>query len=433
MISWRVRHRTSTVRTPTIHLAWSSLGYSRLATAFLIGAVAAGVGFQIPNTANLDGYRAELVKHSVTAGFGHVRVRPTETSYIDQSAALGARLQALPDVRGASVVLAFPGALGRASGANRYRRNAAIFGIDMARGNRPFTLKSGTVVAAGDARGVVVGASLAERFDLQVGDTVEVHAIFETPGAPLSSAGDGDGLSLDGGLSPDGADDDDDEGGEEGVYRMTVRGLSVGTYSAARSLFIDYQFAARESGLTDSASMILLYLNDLGATARVASTVAAAAPDVRASTWLQDDTFIRSAIESSGSIGTISESMVVFAVAIPVLALMYIQVWRRRRDIGLLGAIGFSPFAVFRIFLWQAVFVGLLGIAIGCALGYGLVLYFQANVLFEWESFVLRPVLTWQGVVRPAVIVLLVTVGASTYPAWRAARMDPARVLRELS
>lgn len=400
-----------------IHLAWSSLGHSRLTTVFLIGAVAAGVGFQIPNTANLDGYRAELIKHSVTTGFGHVRLRPHSSAHIADSAALAGRLRADPRVRDTSVVLSFPGALGRA----QYMGGAAIFGIDMTRRHLPFSLKAGGLVTPGDARGVVVGSTLAARLDLQVGDEVEVHAIFE--------AGD-DSLSDDDLLSDD--DDDDSDSDSDGVYTMTIRGLAIGTYSAARSLFVDYRFAERESGHVDSASMLLVYLHRQSDTERVAADVRARESEVKVTTWLQDDTFIRSAIQSSAVIGGVSEAMVVFAVAIPVLALMYIQIIQRRRDIGLLAALGFSPFSVFGIFLLQTLFIGLLGIAIGCSLGYGLIKYFQANVVFEFEQFVLRPLLSWQGLLRPALVVLAVTVAAGVYPAWRAARIDPARVLQDV-
>ena len=406
--------------TPALYLAWRNLRQNPVATFFLVGAVAAGVGFQIPNTANLDGYRAELIKHSITAGFGHVRVRPASGGHIIESAALAARLHDIPRVRDVAVVLTFPGAIGRAGeqAESGHMRGAAIFGVDMTRAHQPFTLRSGSLVAPGDERGVIVGATLAARFELQVGDEVRVHAIFDTGDDSLA---DGDDSLA-----------DDDEEGADGIYTMTVRGLAVGTYSAARSVFLDYRFVARESGLLDSSSMILVYLDGDDATERVAAAVAGLGADVLATTWLEDDTFIRSAIQSSRAIGGISESMVVFAVAIPVLALMYIQVVQRRRDIGLLAAIGFSPVAVFSIFLAQALVIGALGIAIGCALGYGLVSYFQANVLFEWENFVIRPLLSWQGIARPTIVVLTVTLVAAVYPAWRAARMAPARVLREL-
>ena len=40
------------------------------------------------------------------------------------------------------------------------------------------------------------------------------------------------------------------------------------------------------------------------------------------------------------------------------------------------------------------------------------------------------PVLSLGVFIRPAVVVFAVTVIAGAYPAWRAARVDPSRVLR---
>jgi ABC-type lipoprotein release transport system permease subunit len=225
-----------------------------------------------------------------------------------------------------------------------------------------------------------------------------------------------------------------DDEGDIGRYTMTVRGLAAGTFGAYQAVFLDHDFLAREHGAPGAASMILLYLDDHFAAPRVASSVRAAlspdSNDIEVATWMDEDAFLRSAIHATRAIGAVSETMVVFAVAIPVLALLYINVLRRRRDIGLLSAIGFSSMEIFAVFLLQAAIVGVIGIAIGCALGYGLIAYFQASPIFEWSGFVIRPVVSWGAFVRPAAVVFVVTLLAGAYPAWRASRVDPARVLR---
>ena len=59
-----------------LFLARKNLGASRWTTALLVAAVAAGVGFQIPNAANMAGYERELLREGISAGHGDVRVRP---------------------------------------------------------------------------------------------------------------------------------------------------------------------------------------------------------------------------------------------------------------------------------------------------------------------------------------------------------------------
>ena len=56
-------------------LARKGLRESLLTTGLMVVAVAVGVGFEVPSTANIEGYRAELLSQSLDAGFGDVRVR----------------------------------------------------------------------------------------------------------------------------------------------------------------------------------------------------------------------------------------------------------------------------------------------------------------------------------------------------------------------
>ena len=53
------------------YLAFKSLLRSRLSLAFLLLAVTAGVAFQIPNAANINGYTEELLRQGVSRSTGH--------------------------------------------------------------------------------------------------------------------------------------------------------------------------------------------------------------------------------------------------------------------------------------------------------------------------------------------------------------------------
>jgi len=129
---------------------------------------------------------------------------------------------------------------------------------------------------------------------------------------------------------------------------------------------------------------------------------------------------------AEGMVWAISIMAVVIG-SIIVTNTMWMAVYERTREIGLLRAVGWSRRAVIGLIVLEALGVGLMACLVGSALGAGLAelvtrlpIAAQFNrVVFGVEPFVLALV----------VAVLLSVVGALA-PAWRAARISPAEALR---
>jgi len=213
---------------------------------------------------------------------------------------------------------------------------------------------------------------------------------------------------------------------------VIVRGVVGGTGGAYRFAYVDRAFLAHESGALHGASEILVHLADHEAATTTAAQITAQFPGVVATGWREDDPYLPNYLGANKTIGTVSYAMVVAAVSVPMWALLYIHVLKRRREIGILVALGFGRGEVFAIYLLQALVVVAIGCVIGALLGLALILYFQAHPLFEWETLVVRPAIAFAVFVGPAAAITLTAVIAGSYPAWRAARTDPAQVLRRL-
>lgn len=383
-------------------IARRSLFQSRLTMGLLVAAVAAGVGFQIPNAANMLGYQAELLEEGVARGWGDVRVRPRDAAFFEDGAAIAAKIGAYPEVRTAIPVLVLAGAVGKDG---RFL-GAAVLAVPAGERDRPYRRIDGSPLENGDDKGVLIGSALAGRLGAQAGDVVKLRVVLSAGSAPGA---------LDEGL---------------GRYALTVRGLAGGAFGAFEGVFVDRTFIGEETGSPDSASVIMVYSGAPRRARELASKINADVPGVVARAWVDDSAYLRSAINANEAVASVSKAMVIAAVAIPVLALLYINVLSRRREVGVLSAIGFGQAEIFAAFLLQALLVGLSGVAAGCGLGYGLVLYFQAHPIFEWEGFVIRPVLSAACFLEPSLLVLATTIAAGVYPAWRASRTDPARILR---
>jgi ABC-type lipoprotein release transport system permease subunit len=387
-----------------LFLAWRSLLQSRLIAALLVLAVAAGVAFQIPNDANIRGYDGEILVQGVELGSGDVRVRPREGARFEDADALAATLRARPGVIAAEPVLLLPGALGKTG----ELKGAMVIGVDPGATRPPYRLMQGQALAKGDDAGLLAGTVLAERTRATVGDQVQLRVIF-------------------GDVNDDGPGDDEDAIGK---YTMTLRGIAGGTFVAPQAIVVDRAFLAAELGEPGSASVIQVHLADHASAPTEAARIERDLPGVEARAWQVDSPFVSSALAGSQAVGLVSRLMVILAVLIPVWALLYVHVLHRQRQIGILGAVGLTRGEIFLAYLAQAVFVGAAGAAIGCGLGAALIAWFQAHPIFRSTDFVITPVVSPGTYLWPSLLVLTATLVAGVVPAWRASRIDPARILR---
>lgn len=389
-----------------LHLALRGLREDRLVVALLVAAVMAGMGFQVPITANLVGYRSELLAQGLSGGFGEVRLRPRGGGRFPDGEALAARVRAQAPGAVVLPLLTLPGAVGREG---RFH-GAPVTGMDQTAARRPFRLVAGAPVSRGDERGVVLGAALAARLGVKVGDPVELRFLA---GAVTQTL-----------LDP----------GELGRHTATVRGLSAGAFGLCGqdAVLVDRAFLAGATALGEAADLLVVYSDAPATAAELAARLEAAFPEASVKPWSVDSGFLRAAVEAVTAVTAVTSSMTVLAVLIPVWALLHIHVLRRRREIGLLRALGFARGEVFVVYLLQALLVGLAGVALGALLGYALVAWFRGHPIFAMDDFVLRPVLSPQAFLSPALLVLATTLAAGVLPALGAARVDPARTLRGL-
>jgi lipoprotein-releasing system permease protein len=135
--------------------------------------------------------------------------------------------------------------------------------------------------------------------------------------------------------------------------------------------------------------------------------------------------------------------MVVAVAAFNIISTLVMVVKEKRADIAILRTLGGSPRDMVAIFMTQGSIIGLLGTAIGVGLG----LLAAANVtaiasalehvtgiaLVDPRVYFISEL---PSEIRPADVVLIAIVAlalgilATLYPAWRAARTQPAESLR---
>jgi lipoprotein-releasing system permease protein len=135
--------------------------------------------------------------------------------------------------------------------------------------------------------------------------------------------------------------------------------------------------------------------------------------------------------------------IIVLVAAFNIATTLIMVVMEKHRDIAILRSMGASSRSIMRIFIFEGFIVGTLGTLFGT--GLGLLLARNADAIIKWLERVLKvrifdktvygmdhfpSVVNTSDVIAVVVVAMLISLLATIYPAWRAARMDPAEALR---
>lgn len=129
------------------------------------------------------------------------------------------------------------------------------------------------------------------------------------------------------------------------------------------------------------------------------------------------------------------------AMIFGIINAMLMSVFERIPEFGVLMAIGMKNTTLFFMIVSEALLLGLLGSAVGLAIGYGIYVPLAASginlsVFSEaLTSFgsgaIIHPVLTRQAVINSIVVIPVIAVLGAIYPAIRAVRLQPVNAIRQ--
>jgi lipoprotein-releasing system permease protein len=246
-----------------------------------------------------------------------------------------------------------------------------------------------------DGFSAVIGVELAEELGLRVGDRLRLSTAA-APGTAFTVSG---------------------------VFDLGNRDVN------GRWVFVSLPAAQTLLDLAGGVSTIELRIErvfDAEATARGLE----ARTGLEAESWMERNQQLLVALRSQSSSSVMIQVFVVVAVALGIASVLGISVVQKSREIGILRAMGAGAGQVTRVFLVQGLFVGLAGAAAGCALGAGLALLFQGLVTSPDGSPLFPVDLSPSLFLRAAGVAVTTGLLAAVAPARRAARLDPATVLR---
>ena len=133
-------------------------------------------------------------------------------------------------------------------------------------------------------------------------------------------------------------------------------------------------------------------------------------------------------------------AMSLMVATVGIVNSMLMSVTERYKEIGTMKCLGALDKFIVRLFILEALFLGLLGSLAGALVGTGLMSIIYINrigwghAMSAWAATALRlggwSVPAWLGILLGVAIGGLLSVCAALYPAWRAAKLPPAAALR---
>ncbi len=301
-------------------------------------------------------------------------------------------LEALPAVAAVSPMVSGAGLAVRGEAT----KSIALLGVDLDRYDRIVHLRSKVVdgqARLGPGEGVI-GRELAEDLGVRVGDRLSLVTGSVTESLRVTA-----------------------------LVDLGVRDLN------RRTVIVPLRAAQSLLGLPGGATTLDLTLVDVWAAQKLADELQRDYP-YKVESWQEANAQLVSALNAQSISTGLIRGVVMIVVVLGVASVLVVSVVQKRREIGILRAMGATQGQVLRVFLLQGAIVGAIGSALGVLLATLLVWLFSTFVRgsdgLPLFVITLAPALALQI----AALATLCGVLAAVAPARRAAALDPAQAIR---
>lgn len=401
-------------------IAYRDLARNRRRTGLTALAVALGLVIVMAFSSLIAGMYDSMLEDNIRLSTGHLQIQ-NENYEVGKASLLykdlledgqiwASQTEALPEVQSAAPVLMVSGLLStpqESTGIN-------VIGIDPQDAfHDPIKdgITAGEYLKSDDRGRILIGRGLADQMGITVGRRVSL-AISNTDGQP-----------------------------QEGIF--TVVGLFDTGFPVIdqNRVILPLEQAQTFSGVSDRVSSIILMLHNREDTANLAAKFSG--PDTQVRTWEDLNAVMLESLEIGIVVYYLIYLIIFLVVAVLIANTLLMSVFARAREIGILASLGMKQRQIMSLFFLEGFMLALFGIAMGWALGLGVV-YYLANVGFSIpaetaamaEGFTMGTTIYGGYVPGEFVILSLLLLAivslASLYPAWFAAKMEPVEALKTL-
>lgn len=382
--------------------------------------IALGVAALIVVLSVMNGFQKE-VRDRMLSVLAHIEVFETSTAAadLDQWTQLANRLRSYPQVLGVAPFVAGQAMMTR----GEIVRGAVVRGIDpQAEASVSQIAEQVREGSLADLRageyGIALGRELARAMGVDLGDRVTLIA----PQGTMTPVG------MMPRLKP---------------FRV-VAIFDSGHYEYDSTLALTAMDDAARLFRAEGPMGLRLRVDDMQAAPRIARELASQLPStLSVRDWSSENRSWFAAVQVEKRMMFIILALIIAVAAFNLVSMLVMTVTDKEADIAILRTLGSSPGAIQRIFILQGTVIGLLGTALGVALGValawsvgdlvaGIERLLGVEFLPPGIYFITRlpSDLRWDDVLRIGGVAVLLSVVATIYPSYRAARTRPVEALR---
>jgi lipoprotein-releasing system permease protein len=189
-------------------------------------------------------------------------------------------------------------------------------------------------------------------------------------------------------------------------------------------------------GLGNQVTVLQFKVDDIYRAGQISQELEqAAGKGFMATNWMEQNKSLFRALRLERLVTFITIGLIVFVAALNILISLTMMVMEKTRDIAVLMSMGARKSQVRRLFITQGLLIGLIGTAIGLVLGYALAwagghyhVLSLAPEVYSIDYVPFAPRLIDGALV--ALVAIGISLVATLYPSWSAARILPAEALR---
>ena len=392
-------------------------GFISVIAGFSFLGIMLGVATLIIVMAVMNGFRKELL-NKILGLNGHLLVQPLEAPLTDWET-VAERISKVPGVR-----LVVPIVEGQALASSPFNSAGVLVrgmhGADVAAlpsiGNN---IKQGSLEGFDEAQGVAIGRRLADQLSLRTGDNVTLVA----PKGAVTPMGTTPRIK---------------------AYRIVaVFEIGMSEYDAS-FVFLPLPEAQAYFNRAGDVSAIEVYTDNPDRIDRYRTLAAeAAGRPIFMIDWRQRNATFFNALQVERNVMFLILTLIVLVAALNIVSGLIMLVKDKGSDIAILRTMGASQGSILRIFLITGASIGVVGTVVGLLLGTLICLniesirqflsWLTSTELFSPELYFLSRLpadMDFKETTAVVVMALALSLLATLYPSWRAARLDPVEALR---